>query len=565
MIKDPKAIVDAVEATLQKCWSIRRIRGTDGTRWLAAWRVKVCELPEGLTIYVFLPKTFPHSLAKIQVTGEPSLFGVLPHVGADGSVCIRDEANVIVDPSRPGDTVVDCVERAIAILTRDPKSVSDQEFVEEFNHFWGTSQFLALLSSYALPGELNLVSLERSRRNLRFIVSESKSKSVAWIERSLIGKATFSDNTLFLPLRAFGRPPYPRTDDELYFRLRNFDRRAFKKWKRFLSRKRGDAVVVATLPTSSGPTVFAWRHYGRLEPSHLNKPKVRAAILKRKSRRFSEECNFLGLTAGKLIEQLSGERVDRSRLIKRTRGSDGSTYQNVLFVGEGALGSHISEGMVLSRAFQTFTTVENQSLGIENVPRHLCRYLAVGSNKALAVGSVLQQRDPELEVRTYTDDIIDCLPSVLDKHKDIDLVVLALGSRFIETEITSILGERLPKGVPIHSVFVTKDAATGYIIRTIAGQPGCLACFFEAASKAERDEWTPTDADILREPGCAAGFANYGGDRMLRFTAMAVHAILTDSDSPFVAKWIAAPAGKLAADQFSVSEISPVLSCVCAA
>lgn len=431
---------------------------------------------------------------------------------------------------------------------RDSATVGDGEFVEEFNHYWMGATFLSLLSDLTLPRLVKAVTIERSGGGTALIVADSKREVRSWAIRSVLGKPTKHEEALFLPLKAFGRPPYPSTDNEVYERLRKYDRKALKQWVRFLARRNGPAICIAALPTSNGPVVFGWRHHPRYEA-----PSLRQRQPRRKHRNWIVDVAALGLTEHATIGKLSGERIDRRRLARRSIGHvDDSGPNSFLLVGAGALGSNIAEAMVRSRPFQGCSIVDEQRLRFENIPRHDCTYADVGLHKAEALKGVLQRRDPALNVSTHCSNVLTCLEAVLKEASGIELVVLALGSQFVERHVTAILHRRLPAGTPIHSVWVTKDAATGYVFRTIAGTPGCISCFFETASADERSELTIDDTAIRREPGCASGFVNYGGDRLIRFSAVATQAILSPVESPFLMKWTAAPGAVLQTEPIEV-------------
>jgi len=97
--------------------------------------------------------------------------------------------------------------------------------------------------------------------------------------------------------------------------------------------------------------------------------------------------------------------------------------QKVLILGCGSGGSSVALQLTLS-GVQQMTLFDHDTLGPENVIRHICGRKYIGSKKTDAVADVLLDRNPNLKIRKIEADIMK-YPNLGEEIKQSSVVVLA--------------------------------------------------------------------------------------------------------------------------------------------
>src|SRR3546814_1366217 len=89
-----------------------------------------------------------------------------------------------------------------------------------------------------------------------------------------------------------------------------------------------------------------------------------------------------------------------------------SDLAKVLVAGCGSGGSQVALQLVMS-GIRNFALYDNQTLGEENVIRHACGLRYVGWQKTAAVGDLLRDRNPHVNVDPHDEDLMEDRKSVV--------------------------------------------------------------------------------------------------------------------------------------------------------
>jgi len=142
----------------------------------------------------------------------------------------------------------------------------------------------------------------------------------------------------------------------------------------------------------------------------------------------------------------------------------------VLVAGCGSGGGSVALQLVMS-GIRNFTLLDRDTLGPENVIRHVCGRRFIGSKKVDALMEILQDRNPNVNVKKIDTDIMN-FPGIEEEIRSSDVVVLATDnepSRYrinelcVKNEIPFVVGRVFTRGIG-GEVFSYRPGL------------GCLAC-----------------------------------------------------------------------------------------
>lgn len=143
----------------------------------------------------------------------------------------------------------------------------------------------------------------------------------------------------------------------------------------------------------------------------------------------------------------------------------------VLVAGCGSGGGNVALQLVMS-GIRSFTLLDRDSLGPENVIRHVCGRSFVGRKKVDALTEVLQDRNPNISVKKIEADIM----SFSDLEAEIsesDVVVLATDNEPSRYKINEIC---VKNKIPFVVGRVFTRGIGGEVFSYRPDEGGCLAC-----------------------------------------------------------------------------------------
>lgn len=190
----------------------------------------------------------------------------------------------------------------------------------------------------------------------------------------------------------------------------------------------------------------------------------------------------------------------------------------VLVAGCGSGGASVALQLVMS-GIRSFTLIDNDILGPENVIRHVCGRRFIGQKKVDAVAEVLRDRNPRAEIVTIDADIMN-YPNLESEIIKSDVVVLATDnepSRYVINELC------VRNKVPFVVGRVFTRGIGGEVFAFRPGNGGCLACLekslqrttfregikeIDLVSEEEREKVYGMEiAEIKDSPGLAVDIA----------------------------------------------------------
>ena len=165
----------------------------------------------------------------------------------------------------------------------------------------------------------------------------------------------------------------------------------------------------------------------------------------------------------------------------------------VLIAGCGSGGGQVALQLVMSGVKQ-FTLVDKDVVKIENVIRHVCGLRYVGQKKTEALGDVLKDRNPTVDIRIFDEDILKWERLELEVQRS-HVVVLATDNDPTRYRINEMCVQNQTPFV-VGKVFTRGIGGEVFSFRPTEG--GCLACL-EAVLERTRFRDGVREIDLVSE------------------------------------------------------------------
>lgn len=452
---------------------------------------------------VALPDDFPDALPHVRVT-RSLLPRRIPHVEADGKICLAPESGVLLDSSRPGAIVADSLIRAAASISAGLSGSNEQDFLSEFLAYWNHGASVLLHSVCNADDGSRVVYAFRVKRvgsqaDLK-VIADSETSARIWSNR--LGASLVPEGEAFFARLESAFPP-PDFDARLSVReiVRIIRERAGGSTgalDRWLQTSTLPATLILSVPLPAGSRAMA----GIRLPAPRKVPGFRTGHAPR---------NWQLICGAHLAaERLKVDRVDPAFLLPRGGAPISLSDCTVVIAGCGSVGSRIAEHLAMLGVGK-LRLVDHERLEPANVHRHVLGMDVIGANKAAALKTKLQLRFPHLAVVHCAKRVEEILIAETEFITETDLAVFALGDDTLGRRIDGLLhshGTRRihawvePIGIGQHVLAMANPAA-----------PGCFECIFERTDEGaltNRAAFAEAGQDFQRSlAGCAGKFTPF--------------------------------------------------------
>lgn len=449
-----------------------------------------------VTLQILLDRSFPLTLPRIFLKPWDAL-GFIPHIDLNGFICFADPEGLIVDRHRPVDVIKGSLQRVIQLLTEGVRGKNKQDFVNEFEAYWGRLK----------EPEIVFSTLEDGDQACRVVVASAKeeatyvSRNEQEIHQFLNGFPSGSlviHSALYLPLQpgTIILPPRPDRDpwsvqEAREILLANLSPANQRRVAKLLKRQRADKYVIVKLPRPAGGySLFGFR---------FEKPSKRHPLLANGS-------------ANRLIP-LKLIRLDRKFLTQRGGGSIELADKRVLLIGCGAVGSQVANQ--LTRAgILNLTLLDHDRLDPANTFRHTLGRQYWRKSKAEALKEQLELNLPYASIQAVEDKVENAIRNGIVRLSQYDLVILAIGNPTVELYINELIFSQ----ERAMAIFTWLDplGIGGHALLVHPRKNGCFECLYTSmidgsgtlqnrASFAAPDQYFGRDLS-----GCASLHTPYG-------------------------------------------------------
>lgn len=492
------------------------------------WLVEVTVDSKPLGLLVLVPATFPDRLPKVYLAIDFDIEpGRVPHLGRDKLVCTFDESSVLPNPDLPGDVALAVIDRAQYLLSRGLAGINRADVADELTAYW-PDEGASIFSSVRLePPHRDVRRLEAAgSRGLVTVVCDDEPEGRELL-RSLTGAEPSSvEQVPYLHLETLKSGDLPRTNGEIVSWCAASDGAKAALVKGY-SHQRPSALVIASVPIGTGRAVVAWRHE-RLEGSV---PGFRSGHVPPLLELERDGKN-------RAVSRVAVNLLDAPRLQARTVGTAIPRFAATV-IGCGALGGLAAEHLGRAGA-SSLHLLDPDTLGVENIARHVCGLSDVGRYKVDALADYIRQHTTGIAVVPGRQDALELLLGTPGALESSDLTIVAIGNTTAERRLND-MAFRGALGRAVAFCWIEPHGLAGHVLLLRPGNPGCLDCTLDAEYRyAYRVVADPRRLE-RRETGCQSTYVPYGWAAAAAFVAAAtIRTIswLRDGSGPLRLSWI---------------------------
>src|ERR1044072_2630698 len=237
------------------------------SHWRAVWRVHVPTASREAMLLIALPKTFPDDLPTVYLPADvkEKVSGrTIPHLNGEREFCTFDRNDIRVNADNPEGIVVAVIERALKLLGEGVAGTNRADYQDEFEAYWEQGASLVTLSLVAPSEDAKTVvgiKLNPPWKGRAVLFAGEESEGRGWLASVGYRHEAKSEPVLYLPLKDFGLPPYPATNGELYYRLKELDPEALRRLLGFLRSHQRPTCVLFSAPAGGRKGAMgAWWH-----------------------------------------------------------------------------------------------------------------------------------------------------------------------------------------------------------------------------------------------------------------------------------------------------------------
>jgi molybdopterin-synthase adenylyltransferase len=494
-----------------------------------------------VSLRVELGPPFPTALPKISVV-EPAKLGLLSHLDAEGEVCYSAREGLLLDWRRPGELVVECIRKAIALLDKAISGELLDDYLEEYEAHWRQPPAVERVASVVEPGE-RVEEIEVHESDQGMMVARSQADLSAYNNGE--SPRTTRRTGLFIPLDIpTAMVPVPPLDSLDSLRQAIWKGLNEPKARQLLALlkhrdKRTDHIVLQVTRPSAEPSLVGLRFTG-IGSTH---PLLH------------------GGDASK-VERFVFTRLDRHALLPGGGASAALQDVSMWVVGCGAVGSRVIDELVHA-GVSDIQLIDPDILLAENTFRHLLGRSFWGKPKASSLARWVTANMPYSGVTAVSSRFDDWLSGASDEDLAVlDLIVFATGDETTDLWAHSQLRGR--HGPPMLFSWLEPLGIGGHALLELPDLPGCLECLHTTVDgqlTGNRAAFAAPEQDFVRDlTGCGSPFTPFSNLHATRTavltTALALDFLTGRVERPLLRSWRGDPqefqaAGLRVSDRYS--------------
>ena len=467
-----------------------------------------CELPD------FFPYEFP--IIRLPNVSLQTCIGI-PHLLRDDTLCLFNEADARPNFLRPFELVLATIHKAEEVIVGGLEGNQQNAFEDEILNYWQKNDEYCIHLFSDLGEEATSICLSKSKDSGKgvFIATKTSADNI-----TIYKKATLKDRPnvieygLYIPLTSGFTSYEVRTEKKMWSAL---DDRVSKKDKKTIcqgasrtSSKRHLFYIVSFLDANKERVFVGWRGRTLSKVDGFRRGHISPFLYWK----LQKEDDIA-------IQRASVTLCTQARLFTRGSYGYGFRFRSATVIGCGSVGSYLCS-MLASMGADSFLLVDNESLSVDNIARHLCGYDMVGLPKTFAVKWRLEKNNPNICCTEYTENAYSAIKAHLSEINQYEALFVAVGDLPLEAYIINLGKQNLitiptiitwvePKGYAAHMVYISQyDNAFENLI--------CLdtMCYKRSVLKT-------TSALIEHDAGCQSGYVPYSGLNVQNYLSECLH------------------------------------------
>lgn len=516
------------------------------------WRVRMAELDGAPDFILAIPNTFPDRMPKVYLTASTAEAVMqIPHLDKNRFLCGYDEETAKPNADRPEGIVIAVLERASRIFNDGLSGCGEDDYSQELQAYWALdceSNGLSLIDPLQKADGVTMLRLEPNWRGYSHLFVPSEQSGYDWLKAVGCSSKVRATSIPLLHLQTIGKPPFPRTNGEIYRFLLRHDPSNLRRLLAHLQREQRPSAIAFSAPTyEDARMIGAWWHPATTHevnrgPGHNKRHKgvIPGFGSAKTGGAVTAELSMHHRQA-KLV-RASVTRVDKARLFERTVGDIRLAFEEpVNVIGCGSLGSFTAACLAQGGAADRFRLVDPQKLGPENVPRHYCGMRDIEELKVTATKTKLCAHFPHVSCEIHEKDVLELIRTSPVALTPTSLTLVTVADLAIERRINQLFRNTstFAHG-PLCFLWVEPHLVAGHAVFMKANLPGCLECSFDDKSHFSHRVLSNAEDFARREAGCQTTFMPYSGVDANQFLAAATRFLIESihADKNRLFSWI---------------------------
>jgi len=415
----------------------------------------------------------------------------LPHL-LDGtrSFCYYAAGGIVLDRYNPGGTILQCLDRADAVMRDAVRGRSDLDFADEFHSYWSGYYLLVDLPS-------NFTGLAK----VRYLQINPESDRTAVL---------CLDDSWLLDVHKSRGVSLPKGDDCVVLRIDEalslnpntiWPPSVLSEFNYWLEWAAPVALGQLEKAFKSGATATRWVAIRAPNGIFVYNTALPPA-LRRQEFQKSRQAN-LPITLRRLgnkipVERCSGIPADTDYIFNRNMGNmTNFSGKRILLIGVGTIGGFVAQQLAQLGAGSGgggLTLVDTDRLKTANVGRHLLGIAYLNRNKAEGCAAFLKDQLPMLDI-AYRDS--DALEVLSNDHLPYDLIIDATGEEALSLAINERAVRHRATWPPVLFGYLLGNGAASQALFTGDTEHACLKCLKPELAGPARFKTLRPDVEVV--------------------------------------------------------------------
>lgn len=449
--------------------------------------------------------SFPYSFPKIYLLEEfYNKIKPIPHINDEGFICTFDSNVVIPNPNRPGELLYACIQKAQNIIIDGIQKSNSVDFLNEFRAYWDIESSKKSQCWILSIGEKSgLLFYYYDSFTMRYYVAIDKRQIVDFLLccKNTIVPETSIKRCVYLEFSDNWYPPYPKTNREMYFKVKS-DNKVYSTYNKYLKNRIDTSLVLFSQKIGDEKYYESWIH------SPVSPPKKGLKI----GKILTGYVYTCGKDSKNEVELMRTFEFDRNRIF--FRGGDGKSFNiKPVVIGCGSVGSYLIQELS-NMGVEKYTLIDSDVLNSENIARHMCGADCVGTYKVEAIKRALICHYPYIECDAFNMDAFNLIddPSII---KNSNCIFVAVGSRPMELKVMEWIRNGIIS-LPVVILWVEPYAISGQAL-IINSMKECESLIFDSELKFKFSVIEDGNKYVKREAGCQSTFFPYSALELKKF------------------------------------------------
>jgi molybdopterin/thiamine biosynthesis adenylyltransferase len=476
---------------------------------ICGWVVPFDYQDDRFNLQLVIFRDFPWTRPRVYCP-EKFQYKQSPHIEKDGALCLYPP-EAAHDPLNPKGLIWDAVKEAARLIVASFNEAFLNEFISEFNSYWGKTEGGKNVVSLLSPGGTSrTVSLWRSRGN--YYLGDDTTVLKRWLRNRFPGNTKdykFATATHVVLHRPILPSEYPRSGAAVLDFVRKLAPEAVELLADAAENADDKFTVSFEGRTDDGPVFFAVEIK---RPTKQGIPASRRPDMLQKGFRIGKVP-----TTVRSLRQFGANKVEQHEIVRGdtswVHGRDSPALRplfdkRILMVGAGSLGSEVAL-LLAKTGVGSISLVDPEILDYPNVGRHVLGGSEVGIYKARSLAAKLSRDFPhKVSVEHFDQDWLSLFQKRPEVLQSVDLIVSTVGSWLAEGRLNHVARNerKLP---PVLYGWAEPFSVAGHAV--LIGSTGpCFACGLDQYGTPLRKVCDWEKETTRKQPHCGASFQPYG-------------------------------------------------------